>query len=1174
MESVITSQAAEHPPARWWHPLDDGKVVCTLCPRECHIPLNSRGFCFVRANVDGKLDLTTYGRSTGFCIDPIEKKPLNHFLPGTPVLSFGTAGCNLGCKFCQNWDISKSRQVERLSAVASPDAIVQAAVESGCRSIAFTYNDPVIWAEYAIDVARVAREHNIKTVAVTAGYISPEPRREFYQWMDAANVDLKAFTDTFYRKLTQTELQPVLDTLIYLKHHTSVWFEITTLVIPGENDSPEEIAAMCDWIMRELGPDVPLHFTAFHPEFKMLDTPRTSHETLIRCRQQALDAGLHYVYVGNVNDVERQSTRCHVCGHLLIERNWHALGRWGLRDGRCEKCAALLPGVLEAQPGNWGRKRQPVTIHAEGPNLVTMTSTMAKKKTPARPATKPAASKPAAAKPVATKPAATKAAASKPAPVKAPAAKAVPVKSSSVKPTPAKAPAATKPTSAVAAAGDTTLTASAAASATTPEARSSAAAASISFTPEQDRALLEYARAVVVATVLRKPAPPPLPSPLAQRPVYGMFVSLERPTLLRSCRGRWNAPDAGQAAPLGALLAAVAADAATLDPRFPSIHAAELPLLSVSISLMFDPQPITAVGDMRVESVVIGTHGLMINHPSGRGLLLPHVAVEAKADARVFLEMLCRKAGIPAKAWADAAATLTTFRARKIDLTAARPEIDLQALGGNGLFKLFVAANASVQGQQLPVDEPLLVLKHAEDLGMTVVTQSGVTGAAIGPSHSLHSLMTLSVRAAQNIHAQRKLPLTGLSQMTLLWQPMHLLAQDYPRRHAGLSNKAVLVQQQSKWTLVIPKPAGKPDKVAEALGNLGLTVDQWRSDSAGTIRVTAFSVVHCRSNSATASMPQQQSQPQKQQQPQTAMLSTTRLAAGATSGFVAPDAASATFIDVRPAAKAGAFYPATPQAIAQEAEAILSQGTAHAGGRQPQNYRAVMLPHAGWRFCGVTLGRTLARVKVPSTVICLGPKHTPHGPAWSVASQTHWDVPGARVPIDTELSQRLASVTGMRREPEAHRAEHGTEVLLPLLHKLQPALRVVPVVLGRCTFEQTLPLAQALAQVLRDADIAGRERPLLVISSDMNHFAAGPENRRLDALALAALASGDPQKLFDVCTANNISMCGLIPAVVVMRALLLARSTKLAPEVVDYSDSAAVTGDQSRVVGYAGALLA
>jgi pyruvate formate lyase activating enzyme len=354
-----------HYPGRWWHRLDDGRVQCDLCPRDCRLHEGQRGACFVRARVGDAMVLTTYGRSSGFCVDPIEKKPLNHFLPGSAVLSFGTAGCNLACKFCQNWDISKSRDMDRLMDTASPQAIARAAVQSGSRSVAFTYNDPVIFAEYAMDAADACREAGILTVAVTAGYISPEPRREFYAKMDAANVDLKGFTDEFYVKLTGARLAPVLDTLIYLKHETQVWFEITTLLIPGKNDSDEEILAESRWIMKELGPDVPLHFTAFHPDFKMTDLPPTPGSTLTRARQIAIDEGLNYVYTGNVHDREGGTTFCPSCAAPLIVRDWHRIESYRLTaGGKCPDCATAIPGRFEAfeQRRQFGRKRIPVAI--------------------------------------------------------------------------------------------------------------------------------------------------------------------------------------------------------------------------------------------------------------------------------------------------------------------------------------------------------------------------------------------------------------------------------------------------------------------------------------------------------------------------------------------------------------------------------------------------------------------------------------------------------------------------------------------------------------------------------------------------------------------------------------------------------------------------------------------
>ena len=352
-------------PGRYWRVLEDGRVQCDVCPRYCKLHEGQRGLCFVRARLRDQIVLTTYGRSSGFCIDPIEKKPLNHFLPGTPVLSFGTAGCNLTCKFCQNWDISKARALDRVQERASPEAIAEAATRSRCRAVAFTYNDPVIFLEYAIDVAQACRERGIRTVAVSAGYISAEPRVEFFRYMDAANIDLKGFTEGFYKHLCSGRLAPVLETLEYLKHGTNVWFEITTLLIPGENDSASEIEAESAWIMDRLGPDVPLHFTAFHPDWRMMDTPPTPPDTVRRARGIATKAGIRYVYTGNIRDPEGQTTCCHACGMVLIGRDGYELTAWNLSaDNTCIKCGAQCPGVFEPVRGSWGARRRPVRVGA------------------------------------------------------------------------------------------------------------------------------------------------------------------------------------------------------------------------------------------------------------------------------------------------------------------------------------------------------------------------------------------------------------------------------------------------------------------------------------------------------------------------------------------------------------------------------------------------------------------------------------------------------------------------------------------------------------------------------------------------------------------------------------------------------------------------------------------
>jgi len=351
-------------PARYWHELEDGRIQCDLCPRHCRLRDGQRAFCFVRERKGNRLVLSTYGRSTGFCIDPIEKKPLNQFLPGTPVLSFGTAGCNLGCRFCQNWDSSKSREVERASARAAPEAIAAAARESGCRSVAFTYNDPIIWAEYAIDTAVACHELDIKTVAVTSGYIAAGAREEFFRHIDAANVDLKAFGDAFYERLCFASLAPVLETLVWLKRETGVWIEVTTLLIPGENDGDDEIERLSAWFVEKLGPDVPLHFSAFHPDFKMTDRPATPPRTLARARRIARSHGLRYVYTGNVRDPEGDATLCPGCGRVVIQRDWYNLVEWRLKEGRCAACGEPVAGVLEDRPGDWGARRLPVAIRS------------------------------------------------------------------------------------------------------------------------------------------------------------------------------------------------------------------------------------------------------------------------------------------------------------------------------------------------------------------------------------------------------------------------------------------------------------------------------------------------------------------------------------------------------------------------------------------------------------------------------------------------------------------------------------------------------------------------------------------------------------------------------------------------------------------------------------------
>jgi pyruvate formate lyase activating enzyme len=355
--------------ARFWHEAESGRIQCDVCPRDCTLSEGQRGMCFVRQRQGDEMVLTTYGRSSGFCVDPIEKKPLAHFLPGSSVLSFGTAGCNLSCKFCQNWDISKSREMDSLADSAGPLDIARAAKRAGCASVAFTYNDPVIFLEYAMDVADACREMGVRSVAVTAGYMRNEARRAFYEKIDAANVDLKGFTEDFYRKITASELEPVKETLRYLVRETKVWTEITTLLIPGLNDGDVELGALAEFVHRELGPEVPLHFSAFHPDYKMRDIPATPPETLRRARRIAKSVGLKHVYTGNVHDREGDVTSCVTCGEAVIERDWYELIAYRLDErGRCA-CGSRLAGRFDGRPdavvkNAFGRRRVRVTLNA------------------------------------------------------------------------------------------------------------------------------------------------------------------------------------------------------------------------------------------------------------------------------------------------------------------------------------------------------------------------------------------------------------------------------------------------------------------------------------------------------------------------------------------------------------------------------------------------------------------------------------------------------------------------------------------------------------------------------------------------------------------------------------------------------------------------------------------
>ena len=1055
-------------PGQWWHrAADSERIVCDLCPRACSLKAGDRGFCFVRENVAGQMVLSTYGRSTGFCIDPIEKKPLNHFYPGTSVLSFGTAGCNLGCKFCQNWSISKSREMESLSETATPEQIALAAQRMGARSVAFTYNDPVVWAEYAIDTARACRAAGVKTVAVTAGYITPAARPEFYRYMDAANVDLKAFSEQFYQHLTLSHLEPVLDTLKWLQHESDVWFEITNLVIPQENDSLDEVKRMSDWCYDNLGPDVPLHFTAFHPDFRLQNRPATPPETLIACHEIARERGLNYVYTGNVHDRSRQTTYCPQCRAAVIERDWYLLGGYRIQANACANCGHAIAGRFDNAPGNWGPRRQPVRIADFAPLTPQLTAGANKMIETNLPSTHAAAIANDAAS------------------------QSVPL-----------------PT----------------------------------LTDEQERGIMETAAAVIVAAVTKQPLSVNeyFLRGLAEHPVFGTFVTARRHGHLRSCCGFL-----GQYVPLWQALQLAAGRTACDDPRFPPISPTELPYLDLDVWLLARSQPVTASGAERVSAVVIGRHGLQISRGSQSGLLLPGVAVEHGWDALQFLQQVCLKAGLPTTAWQDADVQLATFEGIAIE---------------GELGRLASGVDALRPAAPIAREELVPLARHVG--GNLVQLLQGTAGSAHAPELRDANvcgvvLVVEGVNVQQRMEARRLVPRPTLPLQATLFEFTQALAQAFAQRadlakwfeklRIGLSvlydvamhgtmdrldlagidmrERALFLAEGPRQGLFF-EPQRTPEQVVtEGVQLIGATNPAHTQVQSVAILTTETRVVY-----VSAPPPAEVPQP-------------------------APSTRSAT--------QAGRFYPADPAQLAAQLDEFWQRDVP-----SPRKWRACMVPHAGLIYSGRIAADVLRQIEMPPSVLIIGPKHTPFGVEQALAPYQQWSIPGAELAADQGLTAALAQgIPSLFLDHAAHQQEHSIEVELPILARLAPQAKLAAIALGNLTWAECQTFATQLANVLRQLP----EPPLLVISSDMNHFASDAEGRRLDRMALDALERLDPEHLFQVVTQHNISMCGLRPAVIVMEALRQLGQLHECRQVA-YATSAEISGDTSRVVGYAGTL--
>lgn len=1062
---------------RWWQANGD-RIDCTLCPRQCSLKDGDRGFCFVRENSGGEMILSTYGRSTGFCIDPIEKKPLNHFLPGTSVLSFGTAGCNLGCKFCQNWDISKSREVDRLSSTAGPDAIAQAAASHGCRSVAFTYNDPVIWAEYAIDTAVACRERSIAAVAVTAGYISPEPRQEFFSVMDAANVDLKAFTEDFYQKVTYSHLAPVLDTIRFIRHETSCWLELTNLIIPQTNDSPGDLRKMCDWVMDAVGDSVPIHFTAFHPDFRMRDKPRTDPDTLNVAVDIAKTAGLKFAYVGNVHDVQRQSTFCPECNQLLIQRDWHQLGHYGVNEhGQCGQCLSVLPGRFESQCGNWGNRRLPIVIPSD---VATGTTD------------------PHNARPI--------------------------IDSSN---------------------GDSQMSSDAKSTPAAPATATPAPTAQLRLdriTDQQRQLIVKAAADWTAQAVLGEPikTTPEILGTITQRIVMGVFVSLKRGDVLRGCCGVLGKP-----MPLAAAISSAAARTAKEDKRFAPISRSELKHLSIEVTLLGPFQPVAATGTERTAAVKIGTHGVMIQSGQKSGLLLPNVAVENGWDAKRFLEAACGKAGLRNNAWISDDTKVMVFQGEPMAgtmaelLSAGIPETVPDPITQEQL-----AAYAQLAGQNIVAistgGTPSYVVPHLDDVDVNAIVvsmqwtrdgdgaekrQGNALQVSFRPGVPLQStLFQMCQRAAQMFQQERFVGQLQIG-LTLGFDPaLHGFGNKAAVDGLDTKNRAIVISDQAHCGFAFD-PSKSQDELREVLrSNLPI--------SSRDAMLHSLHVVSTMPHVISLSGP------------------TPMLGKG-----------------IRPTAAAGKFYPGEDAARRAMVTEILSDTPETKS--QPL---AVMVPHAGLKYSGKVAASVWQQIDSldDQTLLIISPKHTRRGVNWSICPFDKWRLSAScQFDTDRELVDKLVeNVTAIQADAGAHAEEHGIEVQLPLLEQLAPNAKVVGLALQGGSIEDISEAADQLAEVIKGLP----KPPLLVISSDMNHYASDEENRRRDRLALDALATGDAQTLIDVCRQNEISMCGLVPAILVLKTL---ESLGTPFEVVEtaYATSGDVNGDKNQVVGYAGAML-
>jgi AmmeMemoRadiSam system radical SAM enzyme/AmmeMemoRadiSam system protein B/AmmeMemoRadiSam system protein A len=1036
--------------ALWW--AEGDRLRCVACGHRCLIGEGLRGICKVRVNEAGKLKVP-FGYVAGLQCDPVEKKPFFHVYPGSDALTFGMLGCDLHCAYCQNWVTSQalrdSQAVAPLRPV-TPEQLVLHARREKARLVVSSYNEPLITAEWAVSVFREATAAGLACAFVSNGNATPEVLDFLRPWLSAYKIDLKSFSDRTYRTLGGT-LDNITRT-IGMVHERGLWLEVVTLIIPGLNDSEDELRRAARFLA-SVSRDIPWHVTAFHKDYRMTDPDATSADMLIRAAKIGAAEGLRFIYAGNLPGRVGpwENTRCPSCRGTLIERFGYLIRSYRLgADGCCPDCGTRVPGVW---PGTSGEVRTGNDMAAYQGRLPRRVETV---------------------------------------------------------------PEAVLETREPAGQGEPAM-----------------------LSAEQKEQVGRAAALLLRADVDGSQAD--FPGELAavgEQRVAGAFVCLKRGRHLRSCCGLL-----GQPVSLRQALELAAHRTVWEDARFPPVAPAELDHLDMEIWLLGNLQPVAAQGEDRLGAVSIGKHGVQVVRGQAQGLFLPSVAVESNWDSRRFLDQVCIKAGLPPTAWKDDATHLFIFEGESIRVSLAGPDGARSSAGASCFYRAedlhtYTAFCRGNLAAHLTGATPSYYLVGAPDGNVSgVVLQIGkldgtetlrFSQISLRPGVPLQAtLSSLAQAAAQNLASRGIQPETlqdlELGLLLLSDAMLHGTVADPHLAGIDPAQRAVLVLERHKAGLLFDPERSPDDLLAEAAGHAQVT------------------------NPATATI--------------VSLHATSNVAPVSFSTAPRPVRGPA----IRPAALAGTFYEAEPAALARTVDRLLE-----GNGAEKRSWPAALVPHAGLKFSGRIAADVLRRIEIPDTVIVIGPKHTSLGMEWAVAPHQTWALPGGSVESDVKLARRLCeAVPGLELDAAAHQREHAVEVELPLLARLAPRTKVVGIAIGHGDLESCRRFAQGLADLLRNQ----ADRPLLLISSDMNHFATDAENRRLDALALAALERGDPAELYATVTQNQISMCGVLPAVIVLETLRLLGGTPRA-ERVGYATTADVTGETSRVVGYAGMLFA